>query len=91
MDPQIANFFTNLTSDMLAFLLAWKLIEDRFQEAFDRDIDGALATIDFSQYGDLAYLDQTKINAAFAAYQAVKATMDANTRQNWTRFYGIIR
>jgi hypothetical protein len=91
IDTQIANFFSNLTLDVDTFLSDWKHLEDRFQEAFDRDIDIALATLDFTEYGDLDYLTEAKINAAFAAYTALKSVMDASARQNWTRLYGIVK
>jgi hypothetical protein len=91
MDPQIANFLTNLEHDIDSFLNAWQAVEDRFQEAFDRGIPDELATMDFGLYGDLAYLTEAKLVDGFAAYQSIKAAMDASGRLNWERFYQVVR
>jgi hypothetical protein len=91
MDPQDLNYFTNLTADVLAYIEAWQKLEDRFQEAFDRDIDARLGTLNFAEAGDMSYLDEAKLNAAFAAFTALSGTMNAAARLNWARLYGVIR
>lgn len=91
MDPQILNFFANLEDDVKAFVLAFLQLQDRFQEAYDRGIDAALPTLDFSEAGLLDHLSEAKLIAAFQAYTALNATMTASDRENFTRLYGVIR
>jgi len=91
MDPQDLNYLSNLTTDIQAFIQAWQEVEDRFQEAFDRDIDARLETLNFAEAGDLSYLSEEKLSAAFTAYQAIVTVMNAAGRLNWSRFYGVIK
>lgn len=91
MDPQLLNFFTNLTEDLDAFLTAYSRIEDRFQEAFDREIDDQLVGLDFEGTGDLNHLNPDNLGDAFAAFSAVKVVMDANDRARWTAMLEVLR
>lgn len=91
MDPQLLNFFTNLTEDLDAFLTAYSRIEDRFQEAFDREVDVLLAGLDFEGTGDLDHLDAANLGDAFAAFSAVKVVMDANDRARWAAMLEVLR
>lgn len=89
MDPQQSNYFSNLETDVASFLTAFARMSDRFQEAFDRGIDGDLQSIIFE--GDLDHMTSENVGAAFTAYLAVNAVMDADQRAAWTAFLDVVR
>lgn len=91
MDPQLANYLSNLTDDTAAFLEAFLKLQDRLQEGFDREVEGQIPTVDFSQYGDLDHLTAAKLAMMFASFQDVETTMSANDRAAFANLYGIIR
>lgn len=89
MTPQQADFFTNWTAAVGAFLTAFADVEDRFTEAFDRGIDADLESIEFE--GDLDHLTAANVGAAFAAYLAINATMTADDRAAWSDLLAVVR
>lgn len=91
MSPQLQNYFSNMIADVGAFLTAFAVLEDRFQEGFDREIDDALAGLDFSDTGDLNHLTPESVGDAFAAFVAVQTIMNASNRENWNRFLEVVR
>ena len=90
MDPQIANFFTRYTEEVEVAVTAILALQDRRQEAIDRGIAQHLSTIDFSEYGDLAYLSEDRVIDATAALDALVAALSANGRAGWTALFGVI-
>lgn len=91
MDTQIANFLSRFVDQYETLIDVLQDVQDVNQEAFDRSYDAELVTLDYSTLGDLAYLDYDKLLAAFAAWTAIQATLDASSRQNWSRLYEVRR
>lgn len=91
MDPKLLNFFTNLTSDIEQYLTSYATVEQRFQEAFDRQIDAVLQELDFAGTGDLDHLDPEALQNAFAAFSAIQVTMNANDRSRWSALLETVR
>lgn len=90
MDSQTANFFSNYTGDVKMAVEAILRLQDRKQEAIDRGIVADLSNIDFSEYGDLAYLTEAKVLAASAAVDSLVTTLDAANRTGWAGLYGVM-
>lgn len=91
MDPQDANYLTELTQQFEVFLVALQRLEDKVQEGFDRGIDDRLATLDFENAGELDHLSQARLVAAFTSFTAVQGLMAANTRAHWSAMWDVIR
>lgn len=91
MDAQLANYLSNLTTEIHSFIKAYLALEDRFQEAFDRDVPAELPTVDFSQAGDLDHLTSESLGDAFAAFLQVKALIEEADREVMSALYEVVR
>ena len=91
MDPQVADYLSNLEADTDLFLQAFLRLKTRFQEAADRGIDDLVAAHAIEYQGDLSHMTDAKLAAAFTEFQSVDTTMLANGRAVYVAFYGIIR
>lgn len=91
MEPEQIEFFTNLSNDINVFLSAYARVEDRFQEAFDREIDAELSGLDFTEAGELDHLTPQALQDAFAAFTVLQVTMNANDRARWAALLGVLR
>lgn len=89
MDPQIANFLTLLLDTVELWLTATVDVQTRFQEAFDRGVPGALATVEFA--GELDHLDAQKLADLFAKWQEIIAVMDTGGREGWSVMLATVR
>jgi len=95
MPPEMIDFLTNLQLDTQAFLNAERALSARFQEGLDRGYASVLPGLAYPLPGDLDYLDDGEIEAAFAAWVSVQGALDANQRlirksllalvRSWTR------
>lgn len=92
MTPQQMNYFTALLDKLAEFLRQYADLEDLFQVGFDLEIDMALLEIDFADPpSELDHLTAESVGAAFQAFTAIQAQMNANDRQRWSDFLEILR
>lgn len=91
MPPEMLDFLTNLQLNTQDFLNAYNALQDRVQEAFDRDYDSVISTLEYPLPGDLDHIDDGELGDFLTAFLAIQVVMEANSRQNFARILAVLR
>lgn len=86
-NTQYANVLTDYTQAVDKLLTALAEAGIRRQQAIDIGLVSDLGNIDFSEYGELAYLTEDKVLDASGFVSDLTDVLDANGRAGWAALF----